>query len=389
VAFCPFVARLELDPVLLLERELGPAEVADAAAAHLGAGSVQVLHSEEHMDLWILRLRPLGLVAPNPANAAAFMRAAAEELGAKACRDCVIGGVQGIAAAVPRSDVLPCLDRAPQPILAIDTEGSNLCSVLGLPEMQADLCTTNDVADALAVLGIEAAGALLFQELTNTLQFDGGYINERHVMLLVDLMTSLGQLLPISRHGLNRMQDNGPLARCSFEETVDVLYDAAAYGECDPVRGVTESVMLGQRAFVGTGVCEAVPRRAAACAPQWPPELADEDDEEDVVFTTVDADVELATTKTDAASAPNEMPFDGGGGTGTPVCRSGSAAATSAYSAFSPGALGHSFLHVSAAPSAPARPYAPSSPKRTAEPPPAKKQRRSCDPSEPTGSLAK
>jgi DNA-directed RNA polymerase II subunit RPB1 len=381
VGFCPFVVRLELDPVPLLERDLGPAEAAEAAAAHFGTGTVQVLYSEEHMDIWVLRLRPLGLTAPNVASEGAYLRAAAQELGAKACRDCIIGGVPGVTSAITRCDAIATLHGPMQPVLALDTDGTNLRAALGLPELRAELCTTNDVADVLAVLGIEAASTMLFQELTNTLQFDGCYINERHVMLLVDLMTSLGQLLPISRHGLNRKLDNGPIARSSFEETVDVLYDAAAYGEIDPVRGVTESVMMGQRAFIGTGVCEAVPSKLPESAdPQRQPELPDlEYEDDDVVFTTVDADVELSTTKTDVASAPMEMPFDGGSG-GAPVCRGGSAssggAAASAYSTFAPGALGHSFLNVSAAPSAPTRPYAPSSPKRAApEPPPAKKRR--------------
>jgi len=370
--FCPFVARLVLDPVPLLERGLGPAEAADAASAHLGAGSVQILHSEEHMDLWVLRLRPLGLSPPNPASEMAYYRAAAEELGAKACRDCVVGGVLGINSATARQDLVASMEGPPEAVMAIDTEGSNLRAALGLPELQADLCITNDVADALSVLGIEAAGALLFQELTTTLQFDGGYINERHVMLLVDLMTSLGQLLPISRHGLNRMQDNGPLARCSFEETVDVLYEAAAYGECDPVRGVTESVMLGQRALVGTGVCEVIPRAAEVPRQMRPPDISEEEEEEEeVVFTTVDADMELTTTtKIDVASMPTEMPFDG---CGTSMAAVGGASA-SAYSAFAPGGMGHSFLHVSAAPSAPTRPYAPSSPRRLL--PPQTKKRR-------------
>ena len=41
--------------------------------------------------------------------------------------------------------------------------------------------------------------------------------------------------------------------RSSFEETVDVLLDAAAYGETDPIHGVTENIMLGNIAPLGTG----------------------------------------------------------------------------------------------------------------------------------------
>jgi DNA-directed RNA polymerase II subunit RPB1 len=39
--------------------------------------------------------------------------------------------------------------------------------------------------------------------------------------------------------------DSGPLRKCSFEETVDIFLEAAAFGEADHLNGVTESIMLG------------------------------------------------------------------------------------------------------------------------------------------------
>merc|ERR1719313_208808 len=73
-----------------------------------------------------------------------------------------------------------------------------------------------------------------------------------HVAILCDVMTYRGHLMAITRHGINR-QDTGPLMRCSFEETVDILLDAACFGERDDLRGVSENIMLGQLAPVGTG----------------------------------------------------------------------------------------------------------------------------------------
>lgn len=87
------------------------------------------------------------------------------------------------------------------------------------------------------------------------LSFDGSYVNHRHLALLVDVMTSKGQLMPITRHGINREQ-TGALMRCSFEETVEILLEAAAIGEVDDCRGISENVMLGQLAPLGTGDLE-------------------------------------------------------------------------------------------------------------------------------------
>ena len=64
-----------------------------------------------------------------------------------------------------------------------------------------------------------------------------------------------GHLMAIDRHGINRVE-SGPLLRCSFEETVDMLMDAATYAEEEVLRGVTENIMLGQLARVGTGDME-------------------------------------------------------------------------------------------------------------------------------------
>lgn len=58
--------------------------------------------------------------------------------------------------------------------------------------------------------------------------------------------------MAISRHGINRQQTS-PLMRCSFEETVDVLLDAAAHGERDAMRGVSENIIMGQMPHIGTG----------------------------------------------------------------------------------------------------------------------------------------
>jgi DNA-directed RNA polymerase II subunit RPB1 len=61
-----------------------------------------------------------------------------------------------------------------------------------------------------------------------------------------------GHLMAIDRHGINTVE-SGPLLRCSFEETVDMLMDAAVYAEEEDLKGVTENIMMGQLARVGTG----------------------------------------------------------------------------------------------------------------------------------------
>lgn len=102
------------------------------------------------------------------------------------------------------------------------------------------------------MLGIEAVRKSVEKEMNQVLQFYGLYVNYRHLALLCDVMTAKGHLMAITRHGINR-QDTGALMRCSFEETVDVLMDAASHAELDPMRGVSENIIMGQLPRMGTG----------------------------------------------------------------------------------------------------------------------------------------
>lgn len=58
--------------------------------------------------------------------------------------------------------------------------------------------------------------------------------------------------MSIARHGINRI-DSGALRKCSFEETVEILLEAAVHSEKDPLKGVTENIIMGQLAPMGTG----------------------------------------------------------------------------------------------------------------------------------------
>ncbi|KAL3436686.1 hypothetical protein BDV09DRAFT_164918 [Aspergillus tetrazonus] len=134
----------------------------------------------------------------------------------------------------------------------LETSGSSLAEVLAIPGVDATRTYSNQFIEVFEVFGIEAARAAVLREFTVVLSFDGSYVNHRHLALLVDVMTMRGYLTPVTRHGINRA-DNGALMRCSFEETVEILLEAAAFGELDDCRGVSENLILGQMAPAGTG----------------------------------------------------------------------------------------------------------------------------------------
>jgi DNA-directed RNA polymerase II subunit RPB1 len=127
--------------------------------------------------------------------------------------------------------------------------------------------TSNDVWEVYHALGVEAAAHVLFDQIQAVVSFDGGYVDERHMLLIVDSMCRGGTLMPLNRHGINR-SGVSPLMRCSFEETTDVLCDAAAFAEEENARGVTAAIMTGQLSRVGTGCVRVLlPHREVALAP--------------------------------------------------------------------------------------------------------------------------
>jgi len=134
----------------------------------------------------------------------------------------------------------------------IDTTGSNLMGAMTVPGVCFQKTISNDCLEVFQTLGVEALRGSLLRELREIISFDSGYVNYRHLALLVDTMTSQGFLSPITRHGINR-RDTGFLMRCSFEETVEVLLDAAIFSEKDCLQGVSENVMMGKTGPFGTG----------------------------------------------------------------------------------------------------------------------------------------
>lgn len=68
----------------------------------------------------------------------------------------------------------------------------------------------------------------LINELRMVFGVYGISVNYRHLSTLCDVMTTRGTITAITRHGINRV-DSGPLRKCSFEETVEILLEAAVY----------------------------------------------------------------------------------------------------------------------------------------------------------------
>eukprot|EP01083_Nonionella_stella_P268286 906882_1 len=70
-------------------------------------------------------------------------------------------------------------------------------------------------------------------------------------------MTCQGHLMSITRHGINR-RETGPIMRSSFEETVEILLEAAHFAMPDDLLGCSENILLGQLCPIGTGAFDLI-----------------------------------------------------------------------------------------------------------------------------------
>lgn len=140
----------------------------------------------------------------------------------------------------------------------IKTTGTNLKSVIKLPEVDGTRTTTNDIKEIGRVLGIEAARNAIVQEVFDVLVTRNDInVDIRHILLLADLMTYDGDIKGIVRSGITRGKTS-PFARAAFEETTKHLLDAAFNSEKELLQGVVENIIVGQPIKVGTGIVKLV-----------------------------------------------------------------------------------------------------------------------------------
>ena len=137
----------------------------------------------------------------------------------------------------------------------ISTEGSNLIEILTNNKVDNTRTFTNDILEFYEIFGIEATRELIFRELSKV--FGGGKKpNIRHIQMISDVMTYRGILMQIERHGLNKNPEVGPISKASFEEVMNILTNAAVFGEKDNMKGVSANIFAGQFCKSGTNSFE-------------------------------------------------------------------------------------------------------------------------------------
>ena len=253
----PWLLRIELNRSMMLDKKLHMSDIANKIEEEFG-GDLQCIFNDDNAEKLILRIRIMNdeETKDQELNSTLEEDVFLRRLEANMLTDLTLKGVRDIHrvfivtkkyVSVKENGEYQRNDE-----WVLETEGINLLEVMTHPDVDARRTYSNDVVEIIEALGIEAVRAAILKELRKVIEFDGSYVNYRHLALLCDIITYRGYLRAVTRHGINRAE-TGALMRCTFEETADQLLEAAAYAEVDPLRGVSENVILGQLAPFGTG----------------------------------------------------------------------------------------------------------------------------------------
>lgn len=171
----------------------------------------------------------------------------------------VVSGIPQVSSAYPielSRYVIDTNDRQ-QPLKrqiewAVKTKGSNMDAVISYPFIKFETCTTTFIHDVKRMSGINGA-RVCCQDSLDTIIRSVSKMAYHHMKLMADVMTYTGYIVSFTRTGL-KIITKSPLHLAGFEEIMKNIYHAATDGETDHLTNVMSTVMVGNRAPVGTAV---------------------------------------------------------------------------------------------------------------------------------------
>ncbi|XP_063375717.1 DNA-directed RNA polymerase II subunit RPB1-like [Cydia amplana] len=267
----PWLLRIQLDRKRMTDKNLTMEQIAEKINAEFG-GDLICIFNDDNAEKHVLRIRVINNDVSTSENNEEENSDKMEDdiflryIESNILSDMTLRGIESIEKVYMH---LPQTDAKKRVIIneqgefnalsewLLETDGTSLLNVLSQQGVDPIRTYSNDICEVFQVLGIEAVRKCLEKEIKAVLEFYGLYVNYRHLSLLCDVMTAKGHLMAVTRHGINR-QDTGALMRCSFEETGDILFDAAGYAEVDPMKGVSENIIMGQLPRIGTGCFDLV-----------------------------------------------------------------------------------------------------------------------------------
>ena len=254
----PWVVRLEFNRREMIDKKITMEDINLILKHQLYKASI--IYADDNSGKLIFRLRiDFDSNKSNAGDDLDYLTKQIEEI-----KGIIIKGVEGIEEVyrpkknynmiIPNGDTFTTEDE-----YYLETSGSNLFDVLTKKYIDSNRTISIDISEIYETFGIEAARWILVNELTNVFVMSDTKTSPRHINLLCDMMTNRGKIMPAHRTGINQSDnDIGPLAKCSFEETMGQLVQASLFGSLDRLDGVSSNIMVGQIPKCGTGDSEII-----------------------------------------------------------------------------------------------------------------------------------
>lgn len=162
----------------------------------------------------------------------------------------VIRGIAGIKAAyVQEANVTEIQEDnslKTNKVFYIFTDGTNLESVLEIPEIDPTLAQSDSIIEMYEIFGITCGYVKIIDELRH--QVDAA--SYRHYSVYAAEMTYNGTITSIDRYG-SKKRDASYMLRISDASPLGVIEEAALHGRVDPLKGVSAPIMVGKTPEVG------------------------------------------------------------------------------------------------------------------------------------------
>ena len=237
----PWILRVVFDKDSMMNRNIYMADVQETILLNCNSDDdIQCYFSDDNSSDLVLRLK---IRYDNDENYLIFMKEFENHI-----KNLTLRGIKNLKA-VAISEILTVdydlngnvIDNKKN---IIKTSGTNLIEMMSEEYVDVVNTTSNNIIEIYEVFGIEAVRAKIIEELGKLLCDQG--VTFRHIEILADIMTTKGAIMQIMRHGINKSEDLGPVAKMSFEEVSDIVVKSSLFSDIDNMNGVSANIMLGQ-----------------------------------------------------------------------------------------------------------------------------------------------
>ena len=129
----------------------------------------------------------------------------------------------------------------------------NTLSTLFPSLLDMSLLETNNHKWIEEKFGLEAALGNLYRELDEQMNMKGGIgeYDMRYIRTIVDCMGEYGNIKSLGPQGMSGRDNPSVLGGLSIQYVKDILHGGATMGNKDPIKGVTESIVVGKIPRIG------------------------------------------------------------------------------------------------------------------------------------------